>query len=66
MQALSEAFNRGCDARLVGLALSDCPYTAYGSSELKRWWIGGWDHVHRYWGSKAKWPVKPLPPVRNL
>lgn len=57
------AFNAGCDARLAGKPQSSCP--AKGDSWELRQWVTGYDHVDRFWGIDAKWPVRRLPEVES-
>ena len=65
-QALSRAFNLGCDARLQGLPVTANPFSSTSSlSNYKLWRNGFWD-VHNNWGKWAKWPIMPLPEIRRM
>ena len=52
------AFNLGCDARLAGEARTA---NQFAEDDLQQQWRSGWDHVNKYWGADAKWPVTKLP-----
>jgi hypothetical protein len=55
------AFNEGCDARLAGLLPKACPYP-HGCANHNAW-RQGWEHVHKTWGTGARWPFRRLPPL---
>jgi ribosome modulation factor len=63
VDAATIAFNRGSDARLAGRSTRANPYA---DAALGRQWLEGWHNVDWGWGRDAKWPVAPLPDVRDV
>lgn len=57
----TEAFNKGSDARVMGIPLGSDPYSR--NSILTQAWRQGWHDVDMHWGEWARWPVKKLPEV---
>jgi hypothetical protein len=62
--AYSEAFNKGSDARIQGVALHDNPYDCLAKAG---WWEKGWIDADKFWAKDAKrWFPKLLPPARGI
>lgn len=61
-ERLALAFNQGCDARLAGRPLGDCPY---GEGQDAVTWRAGWHDVEWFFGKLAHWPVRKVPAVRE-
>lgn len=57
-EEVSRVFNEGCDARLSGVPLRECPY----SNGWERYWRDGWHDVDCCYGMfvRGRWLVKPL------
>lgn len=62
------AFNEGCDARIVGLPIEQCPYLR--KSPAYSFWREGWRYTHRHHGMDClrvtKRLPRPLPPVNGM
>ena len=58
-------FARGADSRLRGEP-EVTGHMRYATEDL-RWWLRGWNEVHYHYGKgvDGRWPVPPLPPVRE-
>lgn len=68
---VARAFNLGCQARLDGKPLSDCPYGGLTESgcdyrELKFHWRLGWKDVDQYWGTNSRAQPRSLPTVQEV
>jgi hypothetical protein len=59
----SQAFNRGSDARLLGIPFDFCPHLDRGEERLG--WQHGWRHCNDHWGSGVlgRWRYRRLPPA---
>ena len=57
------AFNMGCDARFDGNRLSANPYQIQHPNWF--FWVGGWNDMDKFWGSRAKWPIRALVDVKE-
>lgn len=57
---LARAFNRGCDDRIAGRSVADCPYQDYQEAQH---WTRGWNDVNKNWGVDAsgRWCFMRLP-----
>ena len=62
-EQIDRAFNRGCDARIAGFAITANPYTT-GDMGLMRAWKSGWRDAHRSWGAEYL-DADALPEVRE-
>ena len=61
----SRAFNRGSDARLMGLSRACNPHHGWREASLHASWNSGWSDADQWWGKwvRGRWPVKRLPQV---
>lgn len=53
-EVTAQAFNQGCDARLMGTPINQCPFNSMTDGPLYKYWRNGWQHTEDYWGKGAR------------